>query len=261
MTVYNETGRCQIIRTGKATMLALNDYSNPFFSIGGSVQIYPDTTNYMTEIDMYFRGDFKSQAIKVAQSNVAVQRCSEIDKPQIIKASITKTERQVYKESLKTQAILASIAIEEALKLGESGKTQTAFIVQARRDIQSANDVDKVQNILAVNNFSNEGRVSPVATFNRDSVAYDYYGNLKAIDVPRYNDGKFSKGIQIDEPTINRVINPDGKSVNSTYSVPGTYKPGWDVNLHDDAILVNTWSGGYNGGVPSPAIGYYAKWV
>jgi hypothetical protein len=59
----------------------------------------------------------------------------------------------------------------------------------------------------------------------------------------------------------NQVSNPDGKSVNLTYLPPGTYKPGWNTSLHNDAIVINNWSTGYNSGVPSPDVGYHAKWV
>jgi hypothetical protein len=61
------------------------------------------------------------------------------------------------------------------------------------------------------------------------------------------------------EPTVNIVKNPSGSMVAS--GVPGSYKPGWDVTLHPEAITVSSWSTGYNSGVPSPSIGYHAKWV
>ncbi|CAL9992754.1 virion structural protein [Vibrio phage D482] len=35
----------------------------------------------------------------------------------------------------------------------------------------------------------------------------------------------------------------------------------WDTELNKDAILCESWSSGYNGGVPDPEIGYHAKWV
>lgn len=34
----------------------------------------------------------------------------------------------------------------------------------------------------------------------------------------------------------------------------------WDASLHPEAITVSNWSGGYNGGVSSPATGYHAHW-
>lgn len=61
--------------------------------------------------------------------------------------------------------------------------------------------------------------------------------------------------------TTNILPNHDAANVNETYKIPGSYKPGWDTNLHSDAILINGWDTGYNGGVPSPSIGYHAKWV
>jgi prepilin-type N-terminal cleavage/methylation domain-containing protein len=61
------------------------------------------------------------------------------------------------------------------------------------------------------------------------------------------------------EPTTNIVINPSGSIISN--GVPGSYKPGWDTTLHNDAITVTSWNTGYNSGVPSPSIGYHAKWV
>jgi len=59
----------------------------------------------------------------------------------------------------------------------------------------------------------------------------------------------------------NYVLNADGKTVNASYSVPGSYSPGWDAALHPYAIVTNSWNAGYNGGVPSPTIGFHAQWV
>lgn len=61
------------------------------------------------------------------------------------------------------------------------------------------------------------------------------------------------------EPTTNIIANPNGTSISN--ETPGNYQPGWDVALHSDAITVNNWSGGYNGGVSSPATGYHGRWV
>ena len=67
--------------------------------------------------------------------------------------------------------------------------------------------------------------------------------------------------IAIEEATTNFISNPDGSSIHPSYTVPGSYQPGWDNSLHPKAIVVNNWSGGYNGGVSSPEIGYHAQWV
>lgn len=61
------------------------------------------------------------------------------------------------------------------------------------------------------------------------------------------------------ESTTNIVINSKGDNI--TNVMPGSYKPGWDNILHDDAITVSSWGSGYNSGVPSPTIGYHARWV
>lgn len=58
---------------------------------------------------------------------------------------------------------------------------------------------------------------------------------------------------------INYLQNPSGYSISN--GTPGNYQPGWDATLHNDAIVVNNWSSGYNEGVPSPSIGYHARWV
>lgn len=45
------------------------------------------------------------------------------------------------------------------------------------------------------------------------------------------------------------------------YPTPGTtITPGWDVNLHPNAISVSGWTSGYNSGVSNPQIGYHAYW-
>lgn len=45
------------------------------------------------------------------------------------------------------------------------------------------------------------------------------------------------------------------------YPTPGTtITPGWDVNLHPNAISVSSWASGYNSGVSNPQIGYHAYW-
>ena len=45
------------------------------------------------------------------------------------------------------------------------------------------------------------------------------------------------------------------------YPAPGaTITPGWDVNLHPNAISVSGWTSGYNSGVSNPQIGYHAYW-
>lgn len=45
------------------------------------------------------------------------------------------------------------------------------------------------------------------------------------------------------------------------YPTPGTaITPGWDVNLHPNAIFVSEWTSGYNSGVSNPSIGYHAYW-
>ena len=44
-------------------------------------------------------------------------------------------------------------------------------------------------------------------------------------------------------------------------STAGSFNPGWNANLHPHAISVSNWSGGYNGGVPSPEVGYHAHWI
>ena len=46
------------------------------------------------------------------------------------------------------------------------------------------------------------------------------------------------------------------------YPTPGSsaVSAGWDTSLHANAINVAGWSNGYNGGVPSPAIGFHAHW-
>lgn len=64
-----------------------------------------------------------------------------------------------------------------------------------------------------------------------------------------------------EEGTENMLNNSDGKLVNSLYGVPGSYQTGWDSELHNDAIVVQNWSVGYNSGVGSANIGYHAKWV
>jgi hypothetical protein len=61
------------------------------------------------------------------------------------------------------------------------------------------------------------------------------------------------------EGTENILNNPTGQSVSN--SSPGSYQPGWDINLHSDAIQVYNWASGYNGGVTSASTGYHAKWV
>ena len=61
------------------------------------------------------------------------------------------------------------------------------------------------------------------------------------------------------EPTVNLVNNPSADIIIDP--IPGNYKPGWDINLHDKAIRVGTWGTGYNSGVPSPTIGYHAMWI
>jgi len=58
--------------------------------------------------------------------------------------------------------------------------------------------------------------------------------------------------------TTNVALNPTGSD---GAGVPGSYTPGWDTSLHPTAFTVSTWSGGYNGGVGSPTIGYHAQWV
>lgn len=65
-----------------------------------------------------------------------------------------------------------------------------------------------------------------------------------------------NEGIAVEENTANLVGNPDGKIV-TNYN----YDAGWDSALHEDAISVSHWSSGYNGGVPSPEIGYHAQWI
>ena len=49
--------------------------------------------------------------------------------------------------------------------------------------------------------------------------------------------------------------------INPTYSTEGTYQPGWDTALHADAVTVNNWGTGYNGGVTRPATDWHAHWV
>jgi hypothetical protein len=62
-------------------------------------------------------------------------------------------------------------------------------------------------------------------------------------------------GLSVEESTLNVVANPDGKL--NTGLITG-YP--WDSTLHPDAMAVDSWSTGYNGGVPSPSIGYHAYW-
>lgn len=69
--------------------------------------------------------------------------------------------------------------------------------------------------------------------------------NLESID---------GNGAWVGTPAVNVVNNP------TTGSIPG-YSPGWDASLHPSAISVYGWSQGYNGGVPSPTIGYHGQWV
>ncbi|MGI6324411.1 MAG: LamG-like jellyroll fold domain-containing protein [Bacilli bacterium] len=83
-----------------------------------------------------------------------------------------------------------------------------------------------------------------------------YYDNYEISDeglITHYTFDDFQ------EPTENLANNPSGSNI--TNPVPGAYQPGWDVNLHTDAITVSNWGSGYNGGVASPTIGYHAKWV
>ncbi len=63
----------------------------------------------------------------------------------------------------------------------------------------------------------------------------------------------------IQEPSRNFVNNPNGSIISNV--TPGNYQPGWDAALHTDAITVSNWGTGYNSGVPSPAIGYHARWI
>ena len=54
----------------------------------------------------------------------------------------------------------------------------------------------------------------------------------------------------------NVVDNWQGKTISGE-----TYSPAWKASLHPDAIDMQTWTDGYNGGVPSPEIGYHGMWV
>jgi len=56
----------------------------------------------------------------------------------------------------------------------------------------------------------------------------------------------------------NAIANMSGEEleVNWDYTVPG-----WDDNLHGDAVKPRNWSVGYNSGVEAPSIGHHAKWV
>src|SRR5205085_5690371 len=58
--------------------------------------------------------------------------------------------------------------------------------------------------------------------------------------------------------TSNLVPNPDAVIVTAGFN---NATVGWDPALHKDAIQVQSWSNGYNGGVTAPATGYHAKWV
>ncbi|MNM29882.1 hypothetical protein D3C81_404300 [compost metagenome] len=95
--------------------------------------------------------------------------------------------------------------------------------------------------------------------FPLDSDTYDIYKNISASDETsvEYVDSSTFVGTA----SGNQVPNPSGSSIMTGYTIPGVYKPGWDNSLHDDAIVVNNWSSGYNGGVSLPATGYHAKWV
>lgn len=40
----------------------------------------------------------------------------------------------------------------------------------------------------------------------------------------------------------------------------GSFTPAWNASLHPNALTIDGWSEGYNGGVSSPATGYHAYW-
>lgn len=73
-----------------------------------------------------------------------------------------------------------------------------------------------------------------------------------------YDTGNTRKSFK-GEPTVNLSVNPSGASISN--DIPGNFQPGWDSTLHSDALVVNSWGSGYNAGVPSPEIGYHAKWI
>lgn len=50
----------------------------------------------------------------------------------------------------------------------------------------------------------------------------------------------------VDDPVAGSLISPDYP---------------WDSTKHKGAITVSSWGPGYNGGVPSPEVGYHAHWV
>jgi hypothetical protein len=91
-----------------------------------------------------------------------------------------------------------------------------------------------------------------------DSIYFPLKGDALTIDknisASEYNINSIDKdGAWVGVTTVNIVTNPTTGS--------SGYNPGWDASLHPNAISVDGWSQGYNGGVPSPAIGYHGQWV
>ena len=63
----------------------------------------------------------------------------------------------------------------------------------------------------------------------------------------------FSEECNVTENIIHNPLLHGGSSVTNNFA--------WDKTLHADAISIGNWSNGYNGGVPSPTVGYHAMCV
>lgn len=70
-------------------------------------------------------------------------------------------------------------------------------------------------------------------------------------------------GVSHDPISTNVMNNGGNLEVNPTYAVPGSYQPGWNTDMHPEAIMVNdsSWADGYNSGVANQTEVYHAQWV
>ena len=174
--------------------------------------------------------------------SIAIPRITELIENARINAYI-------QNEEIMIRSTMNYIALNEEELPNEIGETKQVSLEQLQ--------TDELISVIKDPNNKNEECNGYILITKIEENKYDYTPHLKCGD-SRHIGSSFNDGLilhykfnDFQEPTINLVNNPDLSDIRNDYY------PAWDSNLNGSYRAVG-WSGGYNGGVSSPSIGYHA---